>query len=591
MVPEAHVTSNKQSSVLKALENLSERHQRLEVLSVNEPERLKRDILAAMEQMSSESAKQKDLLDLKGKLSAFENESSKLDVGLKVLERLQFPMMNSRQTNIAVAHSSTYEWILHSDPANGSPNPQFVHWLESQNGIYWINGKAGCGKSTLMKFISSNKLTAESLRFWAGHHKLVTASYFLWKSGTDMQKSLEGLLRSLLYKILQQCPTMIGAIAGPQTDLISMNTHSWSLQDLLATFSRLRTNEASIKFCFFIDGLDEYDGFHADVIDIIMSLITSPNIKVCLSSRPWNIFEDAFGGGAYPSLRVHDWTGGDIRSYVIDTFESDRHFARLKVKDSRYENLASQIVGKAQGVFLWVLLVVRSLLRGLTNADTISDLHRRLALLPSDLEKYFKFMLDSTEKVYHQQAAQMLQTCLASPVPLSLVTLSFYDEHDTEYGMKPMVEVWTQEDLDELHQQMRKRVNARCGDLAEVIIEKDSLAMSSFRVEFLHTTVRDFLETKEIQGILAQRQGVGFDPDKYLCQAILAQMKHMPFTVDQFTGCFIFHASKLEYKLEIPQITLMDEFLRVHTHEKSSHRDLAVYLDQLIPIRNSRTVG
>ena len=572
----AHIASNKQSNVLKALDDLSERHQRLEVLSVNEPERLKRDILAAMEKMFSESAKEKDLLDLKDKLLACENESSKLDVGLKVLERLRFPMINSRQTNIADAHSSTFAWILERSPATDSPSPKFVHWLESQDGIYWINGKAGSGKSTLMKFIASNKRTAESLRIWAGNHTLVTASYFLWKSGTDMQKSLEGLLRSLLYRILQQCPTMIGALPSPHTDPISMNTQSWSLQDLLATFSRLKTDDASARFCFFIDGLDEYTGFHPDIIDIIMSLITSANIKVCVSSRPWNIFEDAFGGGAYPSLRVHHWTKGDIRSYVMDNLEGDRHFARLRLKDQRYEDLVSQIAEKAQGVFLWVFLVVRSLLRGLTNADAISDLQRRLALLPSDLEKYFEVMLDSTEKVYHQQAARMLQICLASERPLSLITLSFYDEQDPEYGMKPRMERWTQGDLDELHQQMRKRVSARCVDLVEVTVEKDSNNRSTFTVEFLHTTVRDFLETKEIQGVLTQRQGLGFDPDRYLCQSYLAQMKHMPSALNLFDESFIFHAFQLESKLEAPQIRLMDEFLRVHTKNKSYQFDLTL---------------
>lgn len=106
-IPKAHLASNKQSSVLQALNDLNERHQRLEILSVNEPERLKKDILAAMGEMSSENAKQKDLLDLKVKLSVCENESSKLDVGLRVLERLHFPMINSRHTNIAAAHQPT----------------------------------------------------------------------------------------------------------------------------------------------------------------------------------------------------------------------------------------------------------------------------------------------------------------------------------------------------------------------------------------------------------------------------------------------------------------------------------------------------
>ena len=416
-----------------------------------------------MAEMGPKIAKHMDLTALQSKLSACENECSKLDTGLRILGRLHFPMINSRHTNITVAHSSTYEWIFQRAPRDGCRSPQFVRWLESQDGIYWINGKAGSGKSTLMKFICESERTIQFLRIWAGDRTLVTASYFFWKSGKDMQKSLEGLLRSLLYRILQQCPTMISAlpVQSLHVDQMSIDTHAWSLQELSTTFSRIKAHEASVKFCFFIDGLDEYDGFHADVIDIITSLISSSNIKVCLSSRPWNVFDDAFGGGAYPNLRLQDQTRKDIQLFVTDKFEGNRHFTRLRLQDKRYEDLVLEIVQKAQGVFLWVSLVIRSLLRGFTNSDTISDLQRRLALLPTDLEKYFKFMLDSTEEVYHRQAARILQICLASGEPPSLITMSFYDEQDPEYGMKSKMKMWRKDDLDELYRDMWKRVNAR----------------------------------------------------------------------------------------------------------------------------------
>lgn len=66
------------------------------------------------------------------------------------------------------------------------------------------------------------------------------------------------------------------------------------------------------------------------------------------------------------------------------------------------KNLQIEIVSRAQGVFLWVFLVVRSLVQGLTNADRITDLERRLRSLPTDLETYFRHMLDTIEDVYKQ---------------------------------------------------------------------------------------------------------------------------------------------------------------------------------------------
>ena len=87
---------------------------------------------------------------------------------------------------------------------NGFDNPR------SSPGIYWIAGKAGCGKSTLMKFLYEHKDTQKALRHWAGKHTLVTARYYFWSGGrvqqaeTALQRSQEGLLRTLLLEVLEK---------------------------------------------------------------------------------------------------------------------------------------------------------------------------------------------------------------------------------------------------------------------------------------------------------------------------------------------------------------------------------------------------
>ena len=57
--------------------------------------------------------------------------------------------------------------------------------------MFWVSGKAGSGKSTLMKYLKSDPDTESNLWAWANGPKLVTASYFFWNAGTDMQKSQE----------------------------------------------------------------------------------------------------------------------------------------------------------------------------------------------------------------------------------------------------------------------------------------------------------------------------------------------------------------------------------------------------------------
>ncbi|KAL2850309.1 hypothetical protein BJY01DRAFT_245481 [Aspergillus pseudoustus] len=63
---------------------------------------------------------------------------------------LSFPAIEYREDAIIEAHRETFRWIF-SDQF--PPARSFVNWLRRGGGVYWINGKAGSGKSTLMKYI------------------------------------------------------------------------------------------------------------------------------------------------------------------------------------------------------------------------------------------------------------------------------------------------------------------------------------------------------------------------------------------------------------------------------------------------------
>jgi len=120
-----------------------------------------------------------------------------------LLQSLRFPTMTHRGEEIAEAHKRTFEWAFRA-PENGyRPWSDFVEWLQTGGQLYWINGKAGSGKSTLMRYVYENNLTHQYLQAWAGNADLRVAAFFFWNSGCAEQRSLEGLLRSLLFKILR----------------------------------------------------------------------------------------------------------------------------------------------------------------------------------------------------------------------------------------------------------------------------------------------------------------------------------------------------------------------------------------------------
>lgn len=330
----------------------------------------------------------------------------------EVLESLEFSGMNNRYESIESPLENTFEWIF-TDSQEKYPSPAwntFSEWLRSGRGVYWIQGKAGSGKSTLMKFIADNYKTKENLHCWAGKSPLIVASTFLWNSGTPLQRSKSGLLRTLLHTIIfnLECAQTTLSKRWKYFKPHDRNLHRWSTTELAQAFNIL-ISDSTQRFCFFIDGLDEYDGDHEELSNLIVSLSTKSNIKICVSSRPWVPFQDAFQGQL--SIRLEDLTERDIRVYVEKTFEKNERFARLRHEEAQdAKKIVYDIEKKAAGVFLWVRLIVNSLLRGLENYDEMTDLQRQLQETLVELEALFAKMypidlglIDSSEGVNEYQ--------------------------------------------------------------------------------------------------------------------------------------------------------------------------------------------
>ena len=50
----------------------------------------------------------------------------------------------------------------------------FSSWLQSNDNIFWIRGKPGSGKSTLMKFIINDDSTKHLLQYWSPNTRLLS---------------------------------------------------------------------------------------------------------------------------------------------------------------------------------------------------------------------------------------------------------------------------------------------------------------------------------------------------------------------------------------------------------------------------------
>jgi hypothetical protein len=506
-------------------------------------------------------------------------EGSKVYTSVKILESLRYESMNARESEVKDEHAETFRWILEHDRGNDPDSPRFMEWLESGCGIYWVVGKAGSGKSTLMKFLWHHSTTRAALRYWAKNHKLVIASHFFWNAGNNkMQMSQVGLLRSLLFQILRQLPDLIPSMCKPKVDVGDITSdYQWTLKELLAVFARLSDRSLNpVKMCFFIDGLDEYDGIHSDVVQLFQKFSTSENIKICLSSRPWNVFQNAFGEGRNPKLMLQDLTREDIKIYVKDKLAEDYKFQALANADQRYHQLIDEIVTKAQGVFLWVVLVTQSLLNGLTD-NSITDMQRRLELLPSDLERFFQHMLDGIEEVYKPQTAQIFEMVTIAKAPLSVYMLQYLEQEslDPHYAVKAQRRYLPEAKMIRVKKRLTKYLNARCKGLLEIHYDEHGTFSFCYKIEFLHRTVKDYLESPDMKALLKSLAPRGFHPATSLCRAYLALLKQLqpyeikpyastPKPLDNVSQNIFYYARKVEVELDRSEWAVIDELDRFH---------------------------
>lgn len=528
--------------------------------------------------------------------------SEKISLEQHFLRRLAYERMEERHSQIAEAHTQTFQWIFKPRSSSRQKQPPtntaFTSWLKFGNGIFWVTGKPGSGKSTLMKFIFNSEEARVSLREWAGDNVLVTAPFFFWSSGTEMQKSHEGLLRSLLFRALAQFPSLIPVCFPYQWSSYykdQKHTHfPWTKADLLQALSLLiRQTTISARFCFFVDGLDEYSGEYEELIHLLCDIAeTSQNFKICLSSRPWNVFQTAFRVKNYPRLFMEHLTQHDIRLYVQNTLAENTLYQNFLSKVKECDDFVTEVVERANGVFLWVYLVVKSLLEGLRNEDKLSTLQKRLRILPTDLEQYFQHMLNNIEDVYQQQAAESFQYALSACEPLTLLTFSLLDDEAPQDTLTSNMTTTQPQELSSRYKTMEKRINVQCKDLLEVTatgkrvssalrtashdsLQGDLVAEDFFvyRVDFLHRTVRDFLNSSKIKEQIKSKIDPNFDPHGNLCLALLAQIKSIPIQPGHMTETgplsdlvddLAHHARLAETRKNnpMPQMEVLDELAK-----------------------------
>ncbi|KAM0541674.1 hypothetical protein ACHAPJ_013150 [Fusarium lateritium] len=305
-----------------------------------------------------------------------------------LLKSLRFQQMDDRKTAIGEAHSKTCRWLLE--------HATYQNWINHQtqpdnSQFLWMRGKAGAGKSTIMKFLylraRDNNIPCAAV-----------ASFFFNARGDYLERSILGMYRSLLMQLLHSFPDLQSVL--DDMDIVPLSqTGCPRLNALKELLKKAISTLGQRSFICFIDALDECDEQEIrDMVQYFEELVDGnvdndsndkttidkrPRFWVCFSSRPYPYIEVRRG----ILLTLEDESGHkeDLAQYVKSRLRIDTQNQLI------LEDIKTQILHKSAGIFMWVILVVQILNK--ESCDGSLAIKKKLREIPSKLSDLFKSIL------------------------------------------------------------------------------------------------------------------------------------------------------------------------------------------------------
>ncbi|RFU80831.1 vegetative incompatibility het-e-1 [Trichoderma arundinaceum] len=446
--------------------------------------------------------------------------SGKIDatmVAHAIAAGIQFKNIQTREEAISKNFEATFSWIFRKEPPKKDDVPMwssFPKWLEDDSeNVYWITGKPGSGKSTMMKLILQQKSFWEGLPQSTGSLRLLLVKYYAWLSGDTLQKSLEGLKRTIIFQALKQYPELLPVLTPRRWAFCQVlrsisGLPMWEAWEVEESFEALLSScGETIKLILFIDGLDEFDMPPIQLIEYIryMKARCHTGLKVCAASRPWTEFQDEFNEG--PRLQMHLLTQDDIRTFITEKFKTNRGFLeQQQLSSEAATQLLADIAHRANGVFLWVSIVVQHLLALFSEGQLISQAWQTLEALPTKISSLYDTIWASIREENTPDASFMMQVLRAFDRPMPWLTAWVIEEsrfNPTEIISIPQ----DRSSWDVALRSLKRKLTALTKCILEVSGSENSTA-----VDFIHRTARDWAtQPKKWQSICSSFSGE-FDP-------------------------------------------------------------------------------
>lgn len=423
--------------------------------------------------------------------------TSELHLRGECLKSLNFNELQNREFDIANPLESTATWIF-----NHRDYLDWVSWevphSDTHRGLLWLKGKPGSGKSTLMKE-SLNRTKASTVD--VDSSICIAGFFFTSRTNVKLQKTPLGLFRTLLHDLIKQDRALLCTFISEykKKNATSPTSWQWRQEELEKFFRAAYSGKISgvRRAMLFVDALDECDDDDSynvarDLVYYFREITAGPKLKVLLSSRHYPHIKVP----GCPQVVVENFNSNDVLRFVSTQLSSTD-------SDGRAKRLAEKIAARAEGVFLWVILVVKSLNVDLDNERTDADLEETLNAVPKKLEDLFEGLFASAPSPGELYKAMMIfQWVLLAGRPLGKDELRQALTIDRNYLHDPTkYEKWAQSKdcLPSNPDSFQTSLRFYTRGLTEIVFRKsyyyetsDEYYIPSSTIQFIHESVREY---------------------------------------------------------------------------------------------------
>jgi ankyrin repeat protein len=318
-----------------------------------------------------------------------------------------------------------------------------------------------------------------------------TISFFFNGRGTLLEMKPLGLFRSLLHQLFRQQRHLLESFLPKFRTKRDTLKAGWEWQEgeLSDYFSDVIRNAQISPMTVFIDALDECE-YESDMRRLVSffanlssyAISSNYDFKVCLSSRHY----PHIGVAGCEEIFLEMWNSPDILKYVQ---------SELRLEDTTGRSFQGDVMEKASGIFLWVVLVVASLVKERDEGRTVREMRQQLEELPDQLDELFTNYFESVSARDRLETLHLMQWILFAQRPLTAAEVYCALAFCVEPPPRSQ-KIWQEDCLDN-EPQIESRLRTLSKGLVEIKEVHDDWYLwppQSLRVvQFIHESVRDFL--------------------------------------------------------------------------------------------------